>query len=94
MFALALIFKESLVPRASAKVECHVNSTDLRPVVQSVASSIADPGVVSLILARSHTSVEIGCEIFSTGVLLFLLIQEGLVSVTSEIMYTKYWLTA
>ena len=61
------------------------------PIVQLVASPIADPGVVSLILARSHTFVEIDREIFSTTILLLLLIQEGLVSVTSKSMCTKYW---
>ena len=40
----------------------------------------ADLGVVSLIPAQSHTSVEIGYEIIST-VILLLLIQEGLLSV-------------
>ena len=33
-------------------------------VVKSIASLIADPGVVSLILARSHTFVVIDPEIF------------------------------
>ena len=41
-----------------------------------------------------HTSVEIDHEIFSTVILLLPLIQEGLVSVTSESMCTKHWLTA
>ena len=34
------------------------------------ASLNADPGVPSLILARSHTFVEIDCEIFSKVILL------------------------
>ena len=63
------------------------------PVAQSVASPIADPGVVSLILARLHTSVEIDHEILST-VILLPLVQKGLLSVTKESMCTKYWLTA
>ena len=54
----------------------------------------ADPGVLNLIPARSHTLVEIGHEIFFLVILLLPLIQEGLVSVTRESMYTKYWLTA
>ena len=54
----------------------------------------ADPGVGSLIPARSHTFMEIDREIISTVILLLLLIQEGLLSVTSESMCTKYWLTA
>ena len=62
----------------------------LSPVVQSVASLIADLGVVSLIPAWSHTFVEIDHETFSMIILLLLLIQEGLVSVTSESMCMKY----
>ena len=46
------------------------------PVVQSVVSPIADPGVMSLIPARSHTFVEIDHEILSTIILLLPLIQE------------------
>ena len=61
--------------------------------VQSVASSTADSGVGSLISAWSHTFVEIGHEIISTTILLLPLIQEGLLSVTSKIMCTKYWLS-
>ena len=38
----------------------------LGPVVQLVASPIVDPGVVGLILARSHIFVETDREIFST----------------------------
>ena len=41
----------------------------------------------------SHTFIEIDCEIISTVILLPLLIQEGLLSVTSQLMCTKYWLT-
>ena len=58
------------------------------PVVQSVASPTADPGVASSILTRSHTLVEIDHEIIST------FIQEGLSSVTSKSMckkYVRYW---
>ena len=44
--------------------------------------------------ARSHTFVEIDQEIISTAILPLPLIQEGLLSVTSESMCTKYWLTA
>ena len=46
------------------------------PITQSVASPIADQGVGSLISARPCTSMEIDCEIFSTVILLLLLIQE------------------
>ena len=55
------------------------------------ASLIADPGVASLIPALSHTLVEIDNEIISTVILL---IQEGLLSVTSKSICTKYWFTA
>ena len=50
----------------------------------------ADPGVVISIRAQSHTFVEIDHEIISTAILL---IQEGLLSITSESVRTKYWLT-
>ena len=52
--------------------------------MQSVGRPTADPGVKSLILAWSHTFVEIDNEIIST-VILLQLIQEGLLSITSEI---------
>ena len=55
----------------------------------------ADLGVVSSILALSHTFMEIDHEIISTVILLLELIQERLLSVTSESMCCmKYWLTA
>ena len=60
-----------------------------RPVTQSVGS----PGVVSSIPDRSQTFVEIDHEILSMAILLLPLIQEGLVSVASECMCTKYWLS-
>ena len=66
----------------------------LGPVAQSVASLIADLGLVSSISAQPSTFVEIDHEIFSTAILLLPLIQEGLLSVTSESMCTEYWLTA
>ena len=58
-------------------------------VVQSVVIAIADPGDVSLIPARPHTVAEFDQEIFSM-VILLLLIQEGLLSVTSESMCTEF----
>ena len=61
---------------------------------QSVASPTADPGVVSLIPAWSHTFVEIYHKIIPMVILLLPLIQEGLMLVTSESMCTKYWLNA
>ena len=63
------------------------------PIAQSVASLIADPGVVSSIPAWSDTFMEIDNVVIS-AVILLPLIQEGLLSVTSESMCTKYWLTA
>ena len=63
-------------------------------VCQSVVSLIADTGVISLILAQSHTFTKIDHEIFSMVILLFLLIKEELLSGTSESMCTKYWFTA
>ena len=52
----------------------------------------ADPGVASSIPAQSHTFVEIDHEIISTVIFLpsaEWIIQEGLLSVTSESMCTK-----
>ena len=54
----------------------------------------ADPGVASSIPAWSNTFVEINNELISMDMLLRLLIQEGLLSGTSESICTKYWLTA
>ena len=65
----------------------------IRPVAQSETSPIADPEVMCSIPARSHTFLEIDHEIFATVILLILLIQEGLVSATSETMCMKHWLT-
>ena len=45
---------------------CPITTPLPGPVVESVASQIAYPGVVSLIPARPHTSVEIDHEIFSS----------------------------
>ena len=58
-------------------------------VVQSVASPIADPGVMSSISAWLHTFMEIDREIFSTVIFLGLLIQEWLLSVTSKSICTE-----
>ena len=64
--------------------------------MQSVVTLIGDLGVLSLIQAQSLTFVEIYCKIFSMVIciLLLLLIEEGLFSVTSECLCTEYWLTA
>ena len=71
-----------------------VQSTALYPaaLAQSVICLTADPGVASSIPARSHTFMEIDHEIISTLFSSLSLIQEGLLSVTSEGMCTKYWL--
>ena len=60
------------------------------------ASLTADPGVGSSLLARSHTFVEINNETTSTIILLPSAesFKVGLLSVTSESIYMKYWLTA
>ena len=59
------------------------------------ASLTADPGVASSIPARSPTFVEIDYEIISTVTLLpSAEFPRRLLSVTSESMCTKYWLTA
>ena len=55
-------------------------------------SPTADLGVVSLI--RAHILMGISHEIIVTVILLFTLIQEGLLSVTSESICTKSWLFA
>ena len=61
--------------------------------MQSVtdASLTADQGVASSIPAQSHNFVEIDHEIISTVILLP---SAESLSVTSESMCTKYWLTA
>ena len=70
------------------------------PVVQSVtclatdACLTADPGVASLIPARSQSFLEIDHEIISTVFFFRCIIQEELLSVTSENMCMKYWLIA
>ena len=58
----------------------------------SVTSLIAGPGVTSLIQAWSHTLMEIDHEIILRPFSSLPLIQKGLLPVTSERMYTKYWL--
>ena len=44
-------------------------------------------------LALQHAFVEIGQKIISTAILSLPLLRVGLLSVTCERMYTKYWLT-
>ena len=72
---------------------CHgVTTLKSGPVAQSVASPNADQGISISTPALSHTFVEVDHEIISTVILLLplILIQEGLLSVTSEHLYTKY----
>ena len=71
-------------------VATHYKQTGKSPV----ASLIADQEVVRLIPARSHTFMEINNEIFSMVILHLPLIQEGLLSVTSESMCPTYRLIA
>ena len=59
--------------------------------MQLVVSTTDAPGATILIPAGSHTFVEIDHEIVSMVILLTQLIQEGLLSVTSESVCTKYW---
>ena len=78
--------------------EICLSKTNLKgpgPIAQSVVRLTADPGVGSLILAWSHTSVEIDHEIMSTVIIVLEAPSaEGLLLVTSQSMCMKYWLTA
>ena len=65
-----------------------------RALLRTVGSETEDPGVVSSITARSLTFLEVDHEKILTVIFILPLIQEGLLSVTSESMCTKYWLTA
>ena len=64
------------------------------PISQSVKSETADQGILGSILAQSHSFVEIDLKINSMVILLLPLIQIALLSVTSESMSMKYWVTA
>ena len=96
LISCSLANKDSLLTELPHLVGCHWNHAFfiLGPVAQLVESPTIDPGIANSIPAWSHTFVEIDHEIIFTVILLFPLIQEGLVSVTSESMCTKYWLTA
>ena len=59
-------------------------------VAQLVTCPTADPGVESLIPAQSHTLEVVDREIISK-VILPLLIQGGLLSVTGKSVCRKYW---
>ena len=61
-------------------------ATEFETVFHCLIFWHANPGAISLISARSHTFVEIDCELLSMVILLFPLIQKGLVSVTRESM--------
>ena len=58
-------------------------------IAQSVESLTADPDVASLIRARFQTFMEMDHETIRMAILL---LQEGLLSVTSESICKKYWL--
>ena len=60
--------------------------TILGSVTPSIASLDADPGITNLIPAWAHTFLEIDHEIIPMATLFFPLIQEWLLSVTSESM--------
>ena len=64
------------------------------PIAYSVGSLTLYSGVTSSILARSYTFLEIDHEIISTVILHLRLIQQPLLSVTTESMCTKYCYTA
>ena len=68
--------------------------TELGLVVQLVTFPTADVVVASSILARSHTFVEIDHEIIPIDILLLPLNHERFLSVASESMCKKYWLTS
>ena len=93
------------MPQVISVIQPDVNSRTLyirNPLLGRVAQSVtclvtdasltADPGVANSIPVRSHTFMEIAYEIIST-VILLTSAEEGLLSVTSESMCTKYWLT-
>ena len=90
-----------LYPNMCYNVVCYKGTALYIPghIAQSVTCLIremcltADLGVSSSIPAWSHNFVEIDHEIFLRSFSSLLLIQEGLLSVTSESMCTKYWLT-
>ena len=87
-----ILYKEIVSSRlgtAGQLQACHRKT--LHPPKPSLT---ADPRVASLIPTPSHTFVEIDIKITSTVILILPLIQEGLLSVTSHSMCTKYWLTA
>ena len=59
-------------------------------VAQLVKCVTKDPGIRMSIRAQSHTFVKIDLEIISAAILPLSLIQERLLSVTSESMCRKY----
>ena len=65
------------------QINLHTNTSSKS---RTVTCLTADPGIASSILATSHTFVEIGHEIITTAILPLPLIQEGLLSATSESM--------
>ena len=78
----------------SFKTNFNTYPTILGPIEQSVASLIANPGAASSIPARFHGFVEINHEIFSMITLLLHYFKKGCLSVISESLCMKFWLTA
>ena len=62
--------------------------------MQSVTCLTADPGVASLITARSHTFAEIDYEIIFKSILLPSADSRRVVVSYKRLMCKKYWLTA
>ena len=65
----------------------------LGPVVQSEVRMNADPGVALSIHIQLQTFIKTDRDIFTMVILLLPLIQESLLSVTSESISMEYWLT-
>ena len=60
-----------------------------------IFTEVLDRAEIELVTSELQIPVlEIDYVMISMAIFLLMLIQEGLVSLTSESMYTKYWLTA
>ena len=88
------IFMYNTLPQFSSYLPAAFQSCTLDRVAQLVTGLAADPGVASSIPACSHTFVQIDHEIISMVIILLGVIQEGMLSDTSERMCAKYWITA
>ena len=93
-FILYAKYKDRIKKSGRVTEKCKQTYPD-HPLLLTIAQSVtclardaylsADPGIASSIIARSHTIVEIDHEIISTVILL---LQEWLLSVTSEVLVT------